>query len=150
MRRCCKSSFPALQHLEWFKVLTTDNLHRLANFGPLWAVICLFVHVLKAPKALSAASDLVLLDVAAGYFSRLEFATQSHMAYPFIKDLPRFARKVVERPDRNRRQQLEGANNGALEDFTPPSMFQQQLASANDPPFGEVSQRTMISTTVEC
>jgi hypothetical protein len=38
-----------------------------------------------------------MTEIAAGFFARLEFATDAMVSIPFLKDVPRYARHVVER-----------------------------------------------------
>ena len=81
---------------------------RLALYIPFRAVLILFTHILTSPGVKTAQSDLVLMDVAAGYASRLEFAADGSLSFPFIKDLARFAREAV---DRTRAQGMESSHN---------------------------------------
>lgn len=64
---------------------------------PIYALVSLFIHLLKAPSSDSAPSDIVMTEIAAGFFARLEFATDAVVCIPFLKEVPRYARHVVER-----------------------------------------------------
>lgn len=63
---------------------------------PLYASVNLFVHILQNPECTSAQSNLVLLDIAAGFFARLEFATDGNLSLPFARDIATLARQAVE------------------------------------------------------
>lgn len=58
--------------------------------------IVLFLHVLQAPLAKSAHSDVVLMDMAAGHFAKLEIATSMQLDAQFIRDLVNIARRKVQ------------------------------------------------------
>ncbi|PVH76694.1 hypothetical protein DL98DRAFT_464707 [Cadophora sp. DSE1049] len=67
----------------------------LAFYYPVLGLINLFVHVLKHPAALSSPSDIALMDVVAGHFARLEFASAGELSFSFGRDLSRLARMAV-------------------------------------------------------
>lgn len=92
---------PALQfckHLPQGKtgadVSLTDQ-SRLASFVPNSSMIALFVHILKSPLAPSVQSDIVLMDIASGFLSRLLLATDCTLSLSFITELPQHARAAV-------------------------------------------------------
>lgn len=60
-------------------------------------MINLFVYVLKHPTQRSVFSDLGLLQMAAGYFGYLDYATASNKSFPFTKDLVSLAQNAVQR-----------------------------------------------------
>lgn len=62
---------------------------------PLSAVFNLFVLILQDSDPDSAQSNLVLIDVGAGYFARLEFSSESSICIPLIKEMSRLARAFV-------------------------------------------------------
>jgi hypothetical protein len=57
----------------------------------------LFIHFLKNPLAESSTRDIGLLDLAAGYFGYLDYATDSAVAFPFVRDIGNLARLVSTR-----------------------------------------------------
>ncbi|KAH0828549.1 putative fungal specific transcription factor [Fonsecaea pedrosoi] len=67
----------------------------LAFSAPIQAVIDLFIHILQAPESPTVQSDLSLLDIGAGHFARVEFATNSEISTSFVKQLASFARVAV-------------------------------------------------------
>lgn len=76
----------------------------LAFYYPMYAHINLFLHILEAPHLPSTTSDLALLDVSAGHFGYMAFAT-SELSFPFAKESALLAYKMVrlfmERKDDN-------------------------------------------------
>ena len=64
----------------------------------------LFIHVLQAPGLPSVESDLLLMELGASHFIRLELITQSQISTPFAKDITRMARSVVERAKKAEKQ----------------------------------------------
>lgn len=84
----------------------------MSLYVPFRAVIHLFTYILRSPEAKTAQSDLVLMEVAAGYASRLEFAVDGSLSLPIVKDFIRFARAVV---DRAKTQGAEGVQGGAVQ-----------------------------------
>lgn len=63
---------------------------------PMHAFINLFIHVVRCPNDPAIRSDLALLDVAAGYFGRLDFVTGSKPSFPFARDVSAVARRTVD------------------------------------------------------
>ena len=60
-------------------------------------MINLFVYILKYPNRTSVSSDLGLLQMAAGYFGYLDYATSAIKSFSFIKDIVQIARVATER-----------------------------------------------------
>lgn len=86
---------PLLKH-EVSSTLVLIRNFRLAFFGPIYAVINLFIHILQNPNSPTIQSDLLLLDIGATHFTHLQLATDSEMAIPFAKDITAFARSAVQ------------------------------------------------------
>ncbi|KIW24253.1 uncharacterized protein PV07_09981 [Cladophialophora immunda] len=63
---------------------------------PLMAVTALLVNILQFPMATSAQLDVVLLDVAARHFAKLELATSNQVEVQFARDIANIARRKVE------------------------------------------------------
>lgn len=59
------------------------------------AFINLFIHVLKFSHLPKIQSDVALLNVCAGHFARLEFATDSQVSSAFVTDVAALARKAI-------------------------------------------------------
>ncbi|RDW90935.1 hypothetical protein BP5796_02100 [Coleophoma crateriformis] len=85
-------------------IILTTNYIELSAFTPVWlavyypllGMINLFTYVLRHPLKEGIRADVALLDIAAGYFSRLEFPAPQ-MSTPFTKDIARLARQVIDR-----------------------------------------------------
>ncbi|OCL02150.1 hypothetical protein AOQ84DRAFT_349537 [Glonium stellatum] len=69
----------------------------LTFFYPLLGLINLFVYVLKFPGLASTTSDLALMDVVAGHFGFLEFASNSKISFPFTAEITSLARATVKK-----------------------------------------------------
>jgi hypothetical protein len=61
----------------------------------LYAVVNVFINILCDPSGAAAQSDLRLMDVASGYFARLEYTTDSQWSVPLVKDTATIARNAV-------------------------------------------------------
>lgn len=66
-------------------------------FGPIYALLNLFIYILQNPDHPNVNSDVALMDIGAGHFARLEFATDSQISVPFAKEVAALARDVVSR-----------------------------------------------------
>lgn len=83
----------------------------------------LFIHVLKNPLAESSIRDIGLLDLAAGYFGYLDYATDSAVSFPFVRDFGNWARLVSTRAkdpsSESDQRRLSALENGAgIHDFS--------------------------------
>jgi len=63
----------------------------------MYALINLFVCILQAPREPRIQSDLALMDVGAGYFARIQFATASEISFSFAKEMAALAYEAVEK-----------------------------------------------------
>ncbi|KIV79886.1 hypothetical protein PV11_07427 [Exophiala sideris] len=79
-----------------FIQLDANSPMPVAYYSPLYAVVNVFINILCDPSLSSAQSDLRLLDVASGYFARLEYTTDSQWSVPLVKDAATIARNAVE------------------------------------------------------
>ncbi len=61
----------------------------------MYALINLFIHILQNPDLPTVQSDLALMDIGAGHFARLEFATDSEVPITFAKEIAALARAAV-------------------------------------------------------
>lgn len=66
-------------------------------FGPIYALINLFICILRDPNHSRVDAALSLLDVGAGFFARLKIASNSTISIQFAKQLALLAHAVVER-----------------------------------------------------
>ncbi|KIX06975.1 uncharacterized protein Z518_04951 [Rhinocladiella mackenziei CBS 650.93] len=67
----------------------------LAFYYPIYAVINLFIYILKYPTLSTATADLGLLDVCAGHFGYIEFLTSSQVSISLPREAANVASKVV-------------------------------------------------------
>jgi hypothetical protein len=70
---------------------------RLSFFGPMYALINLFIYILQTPQQPRIQSDLALMDVGAGHFARMQFATDSEISFSFTKEMAALAHEAVEK-----------------------------------------------------
>jgi len=61
----------------------------------MYAIINLFIFILQNPDHSRVRSDLALMDIGAGHFARLEFATDSEISIPFVKEMAALARDAI-------------------------------------------------------
>lgn len=85
-------------------------------------MINLFVYILKYPTRSSVSSDLGLLQMAAGYFGYMDYATTSIKSWPFTKDIVKLAHNVTER--------VQGSHGGSSEAL--PALTAGLESSGND------------------
>lgn len=69
----------------------------LAFYYPIYAVINLFIYILKYPGLSTTAADLGLLDVCAGHFGYIEFLTSSKVSVSLPREAANVASRVVKR-----------------------------------------------------
>ena len=75
---------------------STDILTSSLSFtAPMYAAITLFMHILRRTDQPSNRADIALLNVCAGHFARLEFATDSEISFPFVSEIAALARKNI-------------------------------------------------------
>ncbi|KAH8650766.1 fungal-specific transcription factor domain-containing protein [Ilyonectria robusta] len=94
-RKCVESARQILQQLGGITIMPSTPKW-LAFFFPLTALIDVFIHVLQNPQESSVESDIVLMRIAAGHFSYLEF-TIPEFSFPLTRDLPNLAQVAVRR-----------------------------------------------------
>jgi hypothetical protein len=56
----------------------------------------LFMHILKYPQLSKAESDVSVLEIGAGHFRWIEFATELDIRWSFIKEMGQWARKALQ------------------------------------------------------
>ncbi|EXJ53348.1 uncharacterized protein A1O5_13419 [Cladophialophora psammophila CBS 110553] len=88
-------------------ILATEHIHfdastpvPLSFFGPIYALINLFIYILQTPQQPRIQSDLALMDVGAGHFARMQFATDSEISFSFAKEMAALAHEAVEKASR--------------------------------------------------
>jgi hypothetical protein len=79
---------------------TLTGASRLSFFGPMYALITLFIYILQAPREPHIQSDLALMDVGVGHFARIQFATASEISFSFAKEMSNLAHEAVEKASR--------------------------------------------------
>ena len=60
-------------------------------------MINLFIQILQAPHLPTVESDLLILELGASHYTRLEIATDSQISTPFAKDIAKMAQEFMER-----------------------------------------------------
>jgi hypothetical protein len=80
---------------------------------PLSALFILFDFVVHNPTHPETATNLALLDVAAGYFSRLEYATGGSLPSSLLSDFAHIARQFVRDVQSGQRSTANDAASGA-------------------------------------
>lgn len=63
----------------------------------MYALINLFIYILQSPQRPGIQSDLALMEVGAGYFARVKFATSSEISISFAREMAAVAREATER-----------------------------------------------------
>ncbi|KAF5557614.1 hypothetical protein FPHYL_7633, partial [Fusarium phyllophilum] len=76
---------------------------------PLCALFLLFDHVISNPKSPDTRSNLALLNIAGGHFSRLEFASGGTLPGSLISEFTYIAREYINQCDNQ--DSLKGAQN---------------------------------------
>ncbi|KAF5236735.1 hypothetical protein FANTH_11142 [Fusarium anthophilum] len=76
---------------------------------PLCALFLLFDHVISNPKSPDIRSNLALLNIAGGHFSRLEFASGGTLPGSLISEFTYIAREYINQCDNH--DSLKGAQN---------------------------------------
>lgn len=84
-------------------ILVTRYISDIYSWTPVWLVfyfpvlglINLFVHVLKNPLLPTAQSDIALMDMIAGHFARLEFASSGQLVFSFAREVSTLARQAI-------------------------------------------------------
>lgn len=74
----------------------------------------MFVLILKSPKTESSTRDIGLLDLAAGYFGYLDYATEATISFPFVRSLGSWARLVFSRAEDNDSRGGNGWENSGI------------------------------------
>jgi hypothetical protein len=81
--------------------ISTNTGVCLTTFFPLVALIHLFLHVIQHPNRSTTASDLSLLEAAAGHFGYLNFISGSEVGMKFPRQVVSYASEVTERENRD-------------------------------------------------
>ncbi|RHZ55182.1 hypothetical protein CDV55_102162 [Aspergillus turcosus] len=88
-------------------VVDSSTLRSLGLVFPMVGLINLFIYILKHPAHPGVASDLLLMEIAAGYFSYLEFVLEDHSTFQFAKAFMLYAKAAVKQAGNS------GAGNSA-------------------------------------
>lgn len=71
------------------------SIHSVAFSYPMISLVQLFIHTLQYPTTPSAHSDVMLMDMAAGHFAKLELATSMQLDTQFVRDVANIARRKL-------------------------------------------------------
>ncbi len=64
-------------------------------YFPILAATSLFLNTVLSPSSTSAQSDIAILDILAGMFARLDYASGGHMSISFPREIAEYARILV-------------------------------------------------------
>ncbi|KAH0846011.1 putative fungal specific transcription factor [Fonsecaea pedrosoi] len=92
----CRQAILATEHIRF----DASTPVPLSFFGPMYALINLFIYILQNPNRYGIQSDLALMEVGAGYFARVKFATASEISISFAREIATLAREATERAHR--------------------------------------------------
>lgn len=110
---CKAASFPTVAPIS---SSITDIARMLAGI-PIFALFVLFEEVINDPKHKDAASNLALLDIAGGHFSRIEYASDGSLPGSLIAEFAKIAREYVNDTNRDNSQhqdQSQGLPAGSI------------------------------------
>lgn len=65
------------------------------------ALLTIFLHLISSPTDKSAANDVALMEVAVGFFGRLEYVTSGEAGFTQVTEFVRHARSVVNKSARS-------------------------------------------------
>lgn len=83
--------------LSSLKTTTTDQFPtRLLVYYPLTAVLTVFTHAVSHPSRAGLEDDVILLQIAAGYFGMLEYVTSGMVGMRNVSDLIRYAGLIAD------------------------------------------------------
>lgn len=74
---------------------------RIIFFGPIYALINLFIYILQNPQHPHIQSDLTVMEIGAGYFARLQFVTDSEVCIRFAKEMADLAYEACAKANQN-------------------------------------------------
>ncbi|KAK5031026.1 hypothetical protein LTS07_004761 [Exophiala sideris] len=120
-----ETSYNAVAQASRSGILATRQVHvdggcsnLIAKYTPVYCFMNLFIHILRDTTAPTVSSDLVLLDIAFGYFSNLEFVTGLELSRILVRDLCHLARLAVKHnakgQDNNTGQMFSEATSAPL------------------------------------
>ncbi|OAL39604.1 hypothetical protein AYO20_01001 [Fonsecaea nubica] len=89
----CRQAILATEHIRF----DASTPVPLSFFGPMYALINLFIYILQNPNRYGIQSDLALMEVGAGYFARVKFATASEISISFAREIATLSREATER-----------------------------------------------------
>ncbi|KAJ5746512.1 hypothetical protein N7520_011694 [Penicillium odoratum] len=112
--------------------INPSSPHWLAFSYPMFALINLFICVLKSPTAPSSNSSLALLDMAAGHFGHMEFITTSELSFPFAREAASLARKVVKAAAQSMSENTDESSGTINRDVIPLGLDLEPFGNPND------------------
>ncbi|KAH7145530.1 fungal-specific transcription factor domain-containing protein [Dactylonectria estremocensis] len=95
-------SLTALANASRDIILSTRSI-KVNSMAPGWLLFCypligminMFICILNSPKSENTLRDISLLEVAAGYFGYLDYASDGAISFPFAASLGTWARQAV-------------------------------------------------------
>ncbi|KAJ2905583.1 hypothetical protein MKZ38_004877 [Zalerion maritima] len=113
--RSCRDAILATKHI----CIAACTPLPLTFFSPAYAIINLFIHILQNPSHPNVRSDVALMDIGVGHFARLEFATNSEISVPFMKEMAALTRDAIRyRRSDGLRNSSECAASGVRKDLS--------------------------------
>ncbi|OAP64280.1 hypothetical protein AYL99_00252 [Fonsecaea erecta] len=83
----------------------------VTRYAPMYSFVNLFLHILRDSTLSAAPSDLLLLEVALGYFSNLEYVTSFRLPRLFVREMCHYAHLAIEHKDGIQVNSLEQTPN---------------------------------------
>ncbi|KAI1616602.1 fungal-specific transcription factor domain-containing protein [Exophiala viscosa] len=109
----CRKAILATEHVQF----DASTPVPLGFFGPIHALINLFLYILQDPQRPGVQSDLALMDMGAGYFARVQFLTDSEVSISFVREMASLAHEVTEKASRRQASNTGIAYNQDLSNF---------------------------------
>ncbi|KIV79464.1 hypothetical protein PV11_07026 [Exophiala sideris] len=98
----CRKAILASDHVQF----DASTPVPLGFFGPIHALINLFLYILQYPQRPGVQSDLALMDMGAGYFARVQYSTDSEVSISFAREMASLAHEAT--ANVSRRQEDNG------------------------------------------
>ncbi|KAH0842464.1 putative fungal specific transcription protein [Fonsecaea pedrosoi] len=76
----------------------------LVFYFPILATMNLFLNTVRSPNNPSAQSDITLIDIVAGTFARLDYASSGHLSISFPREVADYARTLVSKSREQHRE----------------------------------------------
>ncbi|KAH7165896.1 hypothetical protein EDB81DRAFT_780638 [Dactylonectria macrodidyma] len=139
MEAMMSASRSILELTPFIDVEPSTPLMMLAGI-PLFALFVLFDEVISDPKHKDTASNLALLDIAGGHFSRIEYESDGTLPGSLIAEFAKIAREYVNDINRDKAQHQETAQSLLVGSV--PVIPGNQMQGDNSIPMSAVDQTT--------